>query len=429
MVDKVLVAIGNIILITDVFLFLGTLMLFFREETLINKIQGYVKRYNKKMEDFQWYYTGEESEGLVGVVELSNTYCELQKKLSILEELYKRVFKRFYKVIKKEKYYENMIGKINDFRDIESEIPQKGLFLKLKQKKKLNHVNSIIMDNRTINARKNIVLDIPEIDLRFMIIGGIFIATIVFAIGYLVQFMWLDGLYGEIMKSTLFKLIKYLVLIVPSIIVLLYTLYQRELWAFFSAIFVWLKWSVLFIPCCFLLLVIIYSLKDIGYAFLITKRIIRSALFIGIILFHLFYNLFRDLSERDKYLETILFREKQECKEVAGEEYQDRLYEELEKLNKYIDIIRVNLKETNNLNQPIENMSIPDKLSYIINNSDYKVSAKKLTDDKKKAIVDAIYDYQCCYSMLCKPFIVCGRVDIKRINDNLEKIKPIDEGR
>lgn len=418
MVNKILSIINIIFLVIDSILFCVSICLFINEIIYKRKIYKVIEQYNRKINTFQWYYDGYDDKK--GIRELADIYYSLQHLFVEIEPIYKNFLKKFFKVAIKSGVYQENIKKINKFMGIDNEIVKKGMFLKIRQKKQLGKTKNFVSDNKIYNGEKNIIFNIPKFYLLQTIMHGLLIMAICFIITYIIQFVCIDGLYMDTMKKIFFKVIFYIAGIMPAIIILLYSIYER----FFSLymFLLWGVWAVVGSVCSFLVLIVVYSIKDLPYTILLAKRVMYPKLYIAVFLLFLLVKLLVTYFKRIDDLKKMLKISEGELKDILQKEYKNRLEDDLDMLNEYIGLLKKqilseNIYIDNNGGKCIKDMVIQDKMLYICESPEYQVRVKKITEDKKNDIMDVLCDYKCLEAVLSRPFTINGKVNVKGMRD------------
>ncbi len=415
MVNTILYIISIILLIMDS-AFLCICIWFFINEIIYKKrICRNNGQYNKKINTFQWYYDGYGE--IKGVKELANIYDKLQHLFAGIEPIYKKFLKKFFKVAVKSNDYQENIEKINKFMGIDNEIAKKGIFLKIRQKRQLKKTKYFMSDSKIYNGEKNTVFNIQGFYLLQTIIQGLLLIAVLFIITYIIQFIYIDGLYMGEVKKIFLKLFLYIACIIPAIIILLFSIYERTFDLFI--LLLWGMWTIVSSICSFLIIIVVYSIKDLSYTILLVKRVIHPKLYIAAFLLYLFVKLLATYCKRLDNLKEMLEISERDLKDILQEEYESRLKDDLEMLNEYVSLLELQLvtKDTNTGNKCINDMTVQEKLLCICERPEYQASTRKIKEDKKNEIISVLCDYKCLEAVLSRPFAINGKVNVKGMRD------------
>jgi len=419
MVNTMIHIVSIICLALDCIFLLGVLLNILIERFYKKNIRILVKQYNKRINTFQWYYEGDSN--LKGINELSDIYFGLQRTFQALEPIYNAFLKKYFKVASKSEKYQKTIEVINKFAGVDHEIFKNGVFLKVRQKRRLGKKRIIESSGWIHNGKKHMDFNLPRLYLLPMIAHGLLIVAVGFLAAYVVQFVWIDGLYVNEVTGYFLKIILFVAGIIPAIIALVYSIHEGYFDSY--TLLMWGIWAIGSAVCIFLLIIVVYSIKDLSYAILLVKWVIDSELYIGIFLLYVLVSLFKRYPVRNKVLEELFQTSKMDLDEVLQEEFETRLEEDLEMLNDYINLLQLQLKmDANDISSSMDNMSLQEKMCYIYENPQYQIRAKKMDDAMKNEIVSVLCDYKCLEAVLSRPFARNGKADVKGMRDTYDRL-------
>ena len=410
MLNTVLHIVNIIFIIVNIFLLLCVLCFSKDEKSKKRKICLLVEQYNKKMDQFKWYYDGNDE--YKGLKELANVYYNLQKQFGSLQFVYKEFITKFFKIVGGKGF--KQVETINVFRGIDDSIADKGFFLKIRQKKRLQKTKTIISNNDVGDGKKQVVLDMPRLGILSLMTRGILIIAIGFVVAYIIQFIWIDGVYADAVKIFFLKTAFFLALVLPIIAVLLSLIYTRDPEVLIEMLIPWVIWALVSLTGSFLVILVIYTIKDLPYAVSLAKRVMYPSLYFAVFGSYVLNKLLIGFSERHRVLERLLNDAETDLKDVSKEEYETQLSDNLEILNNYVcSCLAPQLND--------DCSSVPKRMGEILYKPEYQVRAKKMNSEMKREIADVFSDYQCLETLLSKPFIINGKVDIKGMKDNYDR--------